>query len=173
MLLESERASLGLALSKILSFPTVEFQRMKKIQLLVEEPDRDRAGDAGRPLRPRDERNGHGRGVVKIEAVVSDAQAEDLINLLVRKVSTETINARASELVSQELKDAGPDANNLYYDFVSRIEQELIRQVIEDSRGVQTVAAARLGINRNTLRKKMLEYGLEHSLACDSGSVDA
>jgi two-component system response regulator AtoC len=37
----------------------------------------------------------------------------------------------------------------------------VIRQVLHSCHGVQTKAAARLGINRNTLHKKIAEYGLE------------
>ena len=41
------------------------------------------------------------------------------------------------------------------------MERELIAQVLAECGGVQTKAAARLGINRNTLHKKLKEYGLE------------
>ena len=41
------------------------------------------------------------------------------------------------------------------------MERELILQVLADCDNVQTKAADRLGINRNTLRKKLEEYGLE------------
>jgi DNA-binding protein Fis len=44
---------------------------------------------------------------------------------------------------------------------VSLVERQVIRQVLHSCHGVQTKAAARLGINRNTLHKKIAEYGLE------------
>jgi DNA-binding protein Fis len=44
---------------------------------------------------------------------------------------------------------------------VSRVERELIAQMLAACGGVQLKAAARLGINRNTLRKKLLEHGLD------------
>jgi DNA-binding protein Fis len=44
---------------------------------------------------------------------------------------------------------------------VNRIERELIAQVMIHCDNVQTKAAAKLGINRNTLHKKMREYGLD------------
>ena len=40
------------------------------------------------------------------------------------------------------------------------IERELIRQTLETCHGTQTKTAARLGINRNTLHKKIEDYGL-------------
>jgi len=52
------------------------------------------------------------------------------------------------------------DATRLYDHLVGGLEKELIRQVLRECDGVQTRAAARLGINRNTLYKKMQEYGL-------------
>jgi sugar phosphate isomerase/epimerase len=56
---------------------------------------------------------------------------------------------------------AGPQADNLSAQIVNRVEKELILHVLADCDNVQTKAADRLGINRNTLRKKLEEYGLE------------
>jgi DNA-binding protein Fis len=56
---------------------------------------------------------------------------------------------------------AGEVAGNLYERVVSQVERELIQQVLKSCQGVQTKAATRLGINRNTLHKKIEEYGLE------------
>ena len=41
------------------------------------------------------------------------------------------------------------------------MERELIAQVMTSCDNIQTKAAGRLGINRNTLHKKLKEYGLE------------
>ena len=65
------------------------------------------------------------------------------------------------ELVEQGLSTAGPEEDNLHAKIVSRLERELIAQVLADCGGVQTKAATRLGINRNTLHKKLKQYGLE------------
>lgn len=56
---------------------------------------------------------------------------------------------------------AGEATTNLYERVVSQVERELIQQVLKACQGVQTKAALRLGINRNTLHKKIEEYGLE------------
>ncbi|HEY3962937.1 MAG TPA: sigma-54 dependent transcriptional regulator [Planctomycetaceae bacterium] len=65
------------------------------------------------------------------------------------------------DLVSQGMTSAGDAAGNLYERIVSLVEKELIQQVLKSCQGVQTKAAVRLGINRNTLHKKIEEYGLE------------
>lgn len=65
------------------------------------------------------------------------------------------------ELVAQGMATAGDSASNLYEQVVSLVERELIQQVLKSCQGVQTKAAVRLGINRNTLHKKIEEFGLE------------
>jgi DNA-binding NtrC family response regulator len=67
----------------------------------------------------------------------------------------------ASELIEEGLARAGPDEDNLYAKIVNRVERELIAQVMAACEGVQVKAAARLGINRNTLHKKLRDYELE------------
>jgi len=71
------------------------------------------------------------------------------------------LDSLARDLVEQGLVTAGPDDDNLFDRVVSRVERELIAQMLAACNGVQLKAAARLGINRNTLRKKLVEHGLE------------
>ena len=75
-----------------------------------------------------------------------------------RDADVETL---ASELVQQGVESAGSSAENLHAAIVNRVERELIAQVMAACEGVQIKAAQRLGINRNTLHKKLKEYGLE------------
>jgi DNA-binding NtrC family response regulator len=71
------------------------------------------------------------------------------------------VETLASELVQQGVEAAGPSADNLYAAVVNRVERELIGQVMAACDDVQIKAAERLGINRNTLHKKLKEFGLE------------
>ena len=57
--------------------------------------------------------------------------------------------------------EAGESSSNLYDRVVNLVEKELFSQVLKSCQGVQTKAASRLGINRNTLHKKIDDYGLE------------
>jgi transcriptional regulator with PAS, ATPase and Fis domain len=65
------------------------------------------------------------------------------------------------KLVEQGVDTAGPDEGNLYAKIVNRVEREVIAQVMAACDNVQVKAAAKLGINRNTLHKKVEEYGLD------------
>ena len=65
------------------------------------------------------------------------------------------------ELVQQGLKSATDADNDLHGRVVEHVEREVIAQVMSMCEGVQIKAAARLGINRNTLHKKLKQYGLD------------
>lgn len=75
-----------------------------------------------------------------------------------RGVDFETLT---SSLVERGVADAGVEADNLHTQIVNRVERELIAQVMSNCDDVQTKAAARLGINRNTLHKKLAQYELD------------
>lgn len=66
-----------------------------------------------------------------------------------------------AELVRQGVMTAGPHANDLYDRIVGQVEKELIQQVLASCDRVQIKAAARLGINRNTLHKKLSEFRID------------
>ncbi|GAC1448917.1 MAG: sigma-54 dependent transcriptional regulator [Isosphaeraceae bacterium] len=75
--------------------------------------------------------------------------------------------ALASELVRQGIREAGPAANDLYNRIVGQVERELIEQVLQSCEKVQIKAAARLGINRNTLHKKLAEFRIDDHAESD------
>ena len=54
----------------------------------------------------------------------------------------------------------GHVAGDLYEMVMSEVEPPLLRSVLQHTRGNQTLAAEILGINRNTLRKKIEKYGI-------------
>src|SRR5262249_46630236 len=81
--------------------------------------------------------------------------------------------ALCTELVRQGVRAAGPAANDLYDRVVGRVERELIQQVMQTCDRVQIKAAARLGINRNTLHKKLSEFRLDEAATAAVGSTPA
>jgi DNA-binding NtrC family response regulator len=73
----------------------------------------------------------------------------------------------AEELVHRGLGDAGDEAADIHSRIVDRVEREVIAQVLQQCAGVQIKAASRLGINRNTLHKKLKQYGLDNNAVAD------
>ncbi len=73
------------------------------------------------------------------------------------------LNSLTRDVVMRGLSEAGSDAVDVHQMIVDRVEKELIAQVLAACGGVQTKTASRLGINRNTLYKKMKDYGLGES----------
>ncbi len=71
------------------------------------------------------------------------------------------VESLTEELVLMGLNGAEEKAGDLHSRIVDRVEREVIAQVMSACENVQIKAAARLGINRNTLHKKLKQYGLD------------
>lgn len=71
------------------------------------------------------------------------------------------LDVLCGELVMLGVAEAGDTSDDLHDRIVSLVEKELISQVLTACQGVQTKAATRLGINRNTLHKKITDYRLD------------
>jgi DNA-binding NtrC family response regulator len=78
--------------------------------------------------------------------------------------SSEDLHTLCTELVSRRLAQLSEDNTDVYNEVINFVERELILQVLRQSQGVQTRTATRLGINRNTLHKKIED----HSLAAEA-----
>jgi DNA-binding NtrC family response regulator len=63
-------------------------------------------------------------------------------------------------LVRQGIQSTPPEEGRLYDRLVGGVERELIEQVMQLCDNIQVKAATRLGINRNTLHKKLSEFAL-------------
>lgn len=63
--------------------------------------------------------------------------------------------------VEKFLSDLGDEPPHSLYDiFISSVEKPLLSTVMKHAKQNQSTAAQWLGINRNTLRKKLLEHDL-------------
>ena len=71
------------------------------------------------------------------------------------------VESLTEELVLMGLNGADEKADDLHSRIVDRVEREVIAQVMTACENVQIKAAARLGINRNTLHKKLKQHGLD------------
>jgi transcriptional regulator with PAS, ATPase and Fis domain len=65
------------------------------------------------------------------------------------------------EFVHNGIASANGDAEDLHARIVDPVERELIVQVMRSCKQVRIQAAKRLGINRNTLKKKLEVFGIE------------
>lgn len=54
----------------------------------------------------------------------------------------------------------GQQPTNLHHFFISEVEKPFLKVVMQRAEGNQSKASEILGINRNTLRKKLKNYGL-------------
>lgn len=78
--------------------------------------------------------------------------------LAVRGVDLDTLT---EEVVSRGVASAAESEAGVHAFVVNRVEKEVIARVLADCKFVQTKAAAKLGINRNTLHKKIKDYNIE------------
>ena len=66
-----------------------------------------------------------------------------------------------TQSMQQYFKDLnGENPCNLHSFFINEVEKPFLRVVMDHVEGNQTKAAAMLGINRNTLRKKLKTHNL-------------
>jgi len=80
----------------------------------------------------------------------SEANRENELSLTVRKV------------MRQYFKDLdGEKASGIYDMVVLAVEKPMLEVVMYQAQGNQTRAAELLGMNRNTLRKKLQQHGLD------------
>src|SRR3989454_11916812 len=75
-------------------------------------------------------------------------------------------NATLEEIIEQKLTDCvrglrDQASANLYELMLGLVEKPLLRAVLRETGGNQVRAAQILGINRNTLRKKLIEHGID------------
>ena len=66
-----------------------------------------------------------------------------------------------TEVMEQYFNDLnGQKPNNLHAFFIGQVEKPFLEVVMKQVEGNQSLAADLLGINRNTLRKKLLTHKL-------------
>ncbi|MEZ6064429.1 MAG: sigma-54 dependent transcriptional regulator [Planctomycetaceae bacterium] len=76
------------------------------------------------------------------------------------RVNRSDLESMCAEYVSRALGE-NPDEGVAYNAVIGLVEKELIMQVLRVCQGTQTKTALKLGINRNTLHKKIEEHSLQ------------
>jgi Fis family transcriptional regulator len=76
-------------------------------------------------------------------------------------MSKENIQEVVQKSLEEYFNDlGGQQATNIYDMFLTTVERPILQVVMTRADGNQSQAAQMLGINRNTLRKKLQEHGL-------------
>jgi len=93
----------------------------------------------------------------------SDVLSPDDFHFLTRPPDTDDRAADLSQLVRRAVEEALAEssAHDIYRRLIERVERPLLERVLTHTEGNQIRAAALLGINRNTLRKKIVDLGIE------------
>ncbi|HWL10581.1 MAG TPA: sigma-54 dependent transcriptional regulator [Planctomicrobium sp.] len=76
------------------------------------------------------------------------------------RIDRNELQSLCAELVERGLSEVAEDGK-CHEQVMGLVERELILQVLRSCQGTQTKTATRLGINRNTLHKKIEDYKLE------------
>jgi DNA-binding protein Fis len=76
------------------------------------------------------------------------------------------VGASLEDIIERKMQDCvrglrGQATANLHALVISLVEKPLLQAVMRETRGNQVRAAQLLGINRNTLRKKLREHGVD------------
>lgn len=107
--------------------------------------------------------------VVNLDLMPPQVRGENAPRIIrTRSVDLETA---IDELVRLSLQSTSNDETNLYEKVVGAVERELIQQVLSATDQVQIKAAARLGINRNTLHKKLKELRISDNTDAVNGEA--
>lgn len=96
----------------------------------------------------------------EISADLLPPHVRGLAPVRIGRRSSDDLSTLCTEFVSRRLAEIGDESNDVYNEVINVVEKELILQVLRQSQGVQTRTATRLGINRNTLHKKIEDHNL-------------
>jgi len=127
----------------------------------VDMPDRtiDRLAQYEWPGNVRELENAIKRALVLTTTELLTPDAFDFLRADARGADESTLEQRMVREARIALEE--PNPRDLHRLLLSRIEKPLIETVLEHTGGNQLRAAALLGINRNTLRKKLTELEIE------------
>jgi Fis family transcriptional regulator len=84
--------------------------------------------------------------------------SENLFVANLQSVSLEKLVKSKLEVLFQQQKDAQVELNGLYNVILEQVERPLLEIALKSYNGNQVKTAQMLGINRNTLKKKIDNY---------------
>ena len=100
-------------------------------------------------------------GTVKFEVVLSDDQMQRVVDTLLQPDERVVVkDLLISELLRSEVENLPGETPSLLNRILEDVERELLGQAFDKCNRVKTKTATYLGIDRNTLHKKLLKYSL-------------
>lgn len=94
-------------------------------------------------------------------SIIDNQNSEHLFVANLQTVSLEHIVRSKLEVLFRQQKEAQVDLDGLYRIVLEQVERPLIELTLKNCRGNQVKAAKMLGINRNTLKKKIDTYTIQ------------
>ena len=99
--------------------------------------------------------------VVRVEAVVSAERARSVVDTVLNvsePASVDSFEKMIDFLIQRELDT--DESGELFHRVMSSVEKALVEKAFVECGRVQTRTADRLGVNRNTIHKKLLKHEL-------------
>ncbi|MBY0315710.1 MAG: site-specific DNA inversion stimulation factor [Bdellovibrionales bacterium] len=87
--------------------------------------------------------------------------SENLLVANLQAVSLESLVKSKLEILFRQQKEADVELNDLHKIILEQVEKPLIELSLRQNRGNQVKTARLLGINRNTLKKKIDTYKID------------
>ena len=101
--------------------------------------------------------------VLTPDSIISGEETKEAIDSQAGRGETETAERKTEELVRMMVENSDLSLQNVHEEVIGKVEKQLIRAILEKTDGNMKQAAAILGINRNTLSKKISDLEIERS----------
>ena len=101
--------------------------------------------------------------VLTPDSIISGEETKEAIDSQTGYAETETTERKTEELVSMMVENSDLSLHNIHEEVIGKVEKQLIRTILAKTDGNMKQAAAILGINRNTLSKKIKDLEIEKS----------
>ncbi len=99
--------------------------------------------------------------VLTPDSVISGEETKQTIDSQSGYVEMETTERKTEELISMMVENSDLSLNNIHQEVVGKVEKQLIKTILAKTDGNMKQAAVILGINRNTLSKRINDLGIE------------
>jgi len=99
--------------------------------------------------------------ILSPNSIISAKETEEAIDSQNSYGEVQTMEKKTEELVQIMVENSDPSLQNIHEQVIGKVEKQLIKTILEKTDGNMKQAAAILGINRNTLSKKINDLKIE------------